>query len=44
MITVTLLLLLAALVIVIAAAMGKSPEWPAIVLLIVVELLQVVPK
>lgn len=43
MISVVLLLLLAAFVITIASAMGKAPLWPAVVLMLVVMLLQVLP-
>jgi hypothetical protein len=43
MISVVLLLLLAAFVLTIASAMGKAPLWPAVVLMLVVMLLQVLP-
>lgn len=39
MLTIVLLLLLAAFVVTIAASAGRAPLWPAVVLLIIVELL-----
>lgn len=44
MLTVTLLVLLAALVVVIAAAMNKAPLWGAVLLLVIAQLLQVLPR
>ena len=44
MLTLTLLLVLAAFFVTIAAAMGKSPLWVAVLLLVMVELLRVIPR
>jgi hypothetical protein len=41
--TITLLLVLAAFLVTIAHAIGKAPLWPAVLLLVLVELLRVVP-
>jgi len=41
MISIAMLLLLAAFVVTIMAAMGKSPLWPAVLLVIVAMLVQV---
>lgn len=43
MITVLFLLALAAFVVTIASAMGKSPLWPAVLLLSLALLLQTIP-
>lgn len=44
MLTVTVLFLLGAVVAAVAAAMGKCPEWVALILLCVVVALMVLPK
>ena len=41
MISITMLLLIAAFVVTIMSAMGKSPLWPAVLLLVVAMLVQV---
>jgi hypothetical protein len=43
MLTITLLLLLVALALVIAHALGKVPLWPAVLLMIVIELSRFLP-
>ena len=44
MLTVTLLVLLAAFVLVCMAAMNKAPLWGAVLMLVVVHLLQLLPR
>jgi hypothetical protein len=44
MITVTLLFVIAAFIATIAAAMGKTPLWIAVLLVVVTQMLMVMPK
>lgn len=43
MLTVILLLVVAAFIVTIVSAVGKCPLWPAVLLIVVVELIRTVP-
>jgi hypothetical protein len=44
MLTVTLLVVLAAFIVTLAAAINKAPLWIAVLLLVIADLLQVLPR